>query len=214
MIKNIVIIGAGDFGKEVAWLIDDINKVSPAYKILGYLDDDVNKQSQMLNGYSVLGTVNDLYELRKSNNVCAVIAIQNGDIRKRIVDKFSDFDNWETLFHPSVNISDTSLIGKGCILCAGTNVSVNTVIGSHCLFNISATVGHDCIIGNYVSAMSGSCICGHVTVRNFAYLSTNCTVVPGKTVGSHSVVGAGSVVIRNVRDNTTVMGVPSKKVEF
>lgn len=214
MIKNIVIIGAGDFGKEVAWLIDDINKASPAYKILGYLDDDVNKQSQMLDGYSVLGIIDIFYKLYENSDVCAVIAMQNGDIRKRIADKFPNFDNWETLVHPSVNISETSSIGKGCILCAGTNVSVNTVIGSHCLFNISATVGHDCIIGNYVSAMSGSCICGHVTVRDFAYLSTNCTVVPSKTVGSHSVVGAGSVVIRNVRDNTTVMGVPAKKVEF
>lgn len=214
MMKNIVIIGAGDFGKEVAWLIDDMNKASPAYKILGYLDDDVSKQGQKLNVYSVLGTTDIFYKLYENSDVCAVIAMQNGAIRKRIVDKFSDFDNWETLVHPSVNISGTSSIGKGCILCAGTNVSVNTVIGSHCLFNISATVGHDCIIGNYVSAMSGSCICGHVTVRDFAYLSTNCTVVPGKTVGSHSVVGAGSVVIRNVRDNTTVMGVPAKKVEF
>ena len=214
MIKNIVIIGAGDFGKEVAWLIDDINKVSPAYKILGYLDDDVNKQGQIFNGHSVLGTTDILYEFQKSNNICAVIAMQNGDVRKRIVDKFSNFDNWETLVHNSVNISDTSSMGKGCILCAGTNVSVNTVIGSHCLFNISATVGHDCIIGDYVSTMSGSCICGNVTVQDLAYLSTNCTVIPGKTVGIHSVVGAGSVVIRNVKDNTTVMGVPAKKVEF
>ena len=212
--KNIVIIGAGDFGKEVAWLIDDINKVSPVYKILGYLDDDINKQGQVLNGYSVLGTTDVLNKLQKDNNICAVIAMQNGDVRKRIVDKFPDFDNWEILIHPSVNISDTSSIGKGCILCAGTNVSVNTVIGSHCLFNISVTVGHDCIIDNFVSVMSGACICGHVKIRDFAYLSTNCTVIPGKSIGYNSVVGVGSAVIRNVKDNTTVMGVPAKKIEF
>ncbi len=212
--KNIVIIGAGDFGKEVAWLIGDINKVSPTYKILGYLDDDINKIGLTLNGYSVLGTTDALPELQKRDQVRAVIAMQNGNARKGIVDRFPAFNDWETLVHPSVNISETSVVGCGCVLSAGTSVSVNTRIGSHCLFNISVTVGHDCIIENYVSAMSGTCICGHVTICNFAYLSTNSTVVPGKTVGDHAIVGAGSVVIRNVRGGTTVMGVPAKRMEF
>ena len=55
--KEIVILGAGDFGKEVAWLIEDINKVKPTYIILGYLDDDEGKIGQKLNGYECLGPV-------------------------------------------------------------------------------------------------------------------------------------------------------------
>ena len=41
--KNIVIIGAGDLGKEVVWMIEDINKRKPTYLIMGFLDDDVEK---------------------------------------------------------------------------------------------------------------------------------------------------------------------------
>ena len=160
--KEIVILGAGDFGKEVVWLIEEINKKKPTYIILGYLDDDTAKIGTMINGYQVIGPVSYLRELNKKHNACAVIATQDVDVRKKFVDMFPEFDDWETLIHPSVNISDTSKVGKGCVICASNNISVNTVIGDFCLFNISVTMGHDCIVGSYVSIMSGSCISGHV----------------------------------------------------
>ena len=212
--KEIVILGAGDFGKEVAWLIEEINKRTPTYIILGYLDDDEKKIGQSFNGYECLGPISYLTDLNKNHHACAVIANQDVDIRKKFVDMFPDFNDWETLIHPSVNISDTSTVGQGCVIGASGNVSCNTTIGDFCLFNISVTMGHDCVVGNYVSIMSGSCVSGHVTIGDGAYLATNCTIVPGMKVGEHAKVGAGSVVIRNVRADTTVMGVPAKKIVF
>ena len=53
--KNIVIIGAGDLGKEVVWLIEDINKRNPSYLILGFLDNDPEKIGKEFYGYKVLG---------------------------------------------------------------------------------------------------------------------------------------------------------------
>lgn len=212
--KDLVIIGAGDFGKEVAWLIEDINAKEDTYNILGFLDDDKDKIDQTYNGYRCIGNIDSLIDLNQEQTVYAVIALQDGTIRKAIVDRLSGFENWETIIHPSVNVSNTSQIGRGCIVCAGSNISVNTVISEHCLFNLSTTIGHDCNIGKYTSAMSGSCICGHVTIGEGAYLATNSTVIPGKKVGSHATVGAGSVVIRNVREDTTVVGVPAKVVRL
>ena len=211
--KDIVILCAGDFGKEVAWLIEDINRNEPAYRILGFLDDGKEK-GLVINGYECLGPVPQLADMAEQGDICAVIANQDADIRKKIVDTFPDFDNWETLIHPSVNISETSTIGKGCVICASGNVSVNTVVGDFCLFNISVTLGHDCVVGDYVSIMSGSCISGHVIIGDYAYLATNSTVIPKKKVGEHARVGAGSVVIRNVKPNVTVMGVPAKVLQI
>lgn len=208
--KEIVILGAGDFGKEVAWLIEEINTKNPTYTIIGYLDDDEKKIGQNYNGYKCLGPISLLNELNKNRQICAVIANQNGDIRRKFVEQSLDFSEWETLIHPSVNISRTSIIGKGCILCAGCNVSCNTSIGDFCIFNISVTLGHDCVVDDFVSIMAGSCISGHVQIKTGAYLATNCTVVPKMKVGNHAKIGAGSVVIRNVKDNVTVMGVPAK----
>ena len=212
--KGIVILGAGDFGKEVAWLIEEINKREPRYIILGYLDDSELKIGTSVNGYEVLGPVSLLPEISRKQGASAVIAMQDVDARKKLVEMFPDFNAWETLVHPSVNISDRSSVGKGCVICAGGNISCDTRIGDFCLFNISVTMGHDCEVGNFVSIMSGSCVSGHVVIENCAYLATNCTVVPKMRVGEHAVVGAGSVVIRNVKAGTTVMGVPAKVLRF
>ena len=212
--KDIVIIGAGDFGREVAWLVEDINKAKETFRIIGLLDDDEKKIGQVYNGYKCIGPVSQLIEIRKTRQICAVIAMQDGNIRRHIVEKLCGFNDWETLIHPLANISATSSIGKGSIICAGSSISVNTNIGNHCVFNISSILGHDCEIGDYVSIMSGSCVSGHVMIGEEAYLATNCTVVPGRRIGRNARVGAGSVVLRNVQDGVSVMGVPAKVYKF
>ncbi len=210
MPKKIVIIGAGDLGREVLWLISDINKVQNKYEVLGFLDDNEKKFGTMLGGHKVLGGTNMVYDL----NVPAVIAIQDGKLRKKIAEKLSGFDNWETIIHPSTNIAESSKIGKGCILCAGVSISIDSNIGDHCFFNLSSIIGHDCELSNYVSILSRACISGHVKIGECSYIATNSTIVPYAKVGSNSMVGAGSVVVRNVKDNVTVMGVPAKIMRF
>ena len=210
--KNLIIIGAGDFGKEVEWLVEDINRENPTYNILGYRDGNKDKTKITVGNHEVLGEIEYLYELDTTHDVYAVLAMQDVDSRKRCAEILGKFDRWETLVHPSVVISERTKIGKGCVICAGSSISVDSEIGDHCLLNISSTVGHDCIIEDYVSIMSGAVVCGHVKVEGKAYLGTNCTVIPGIRVGRHAVVGAGSVVLRDVKENTTVMGVPAKRV--
>lgn len=53
--KDIVIIGAGGFGREIAWLIEDINEVKKEWNIIGFIDDSAEKQNRLINGYKVLG---------------------------------------------------------------------------------------------------------------------------------------------------------------
>lgn len=208
--KKIIILCAGDFGKELLWLIEDINAKHPTYEILGFLDDDDEKIGKEYNGYKCLGKISSLSKLAEKHDLCATIATQEGRIRKKIVAENPDFSNWETLIHPSANISSTSKLGPGCIVCANCNISVNTILGDHCILNLGVTVGHDCMVGDYVSLMSGTVVSGHVEIKNYAYSGSNSTVIPGKKIGENAKIGAGSVVIRNVKDNVTVMGVPAK----
>lgn len=208
--KRILIICAGDFARELTWLIEDINSKNPTYEIMGFLDDDDEKIGKEFNGYTCIGRVNTLSKYANEQDVCAVIATQESRYRKKFVEENPSFKNWETLVHPSVNISKTSNIGDGCVVCANCNISVNTNIGNHCILNLGVTIGHDCEVADYVSFMSGVVISGHVTINESAYFGSNSTVVPGRRIGANSRVGAGSVAIRNVKDNVTVMGVPAK----
>lgn len=209
--KEIVIIGAGDFGKEVAWLIEDINSKNPEYIILGFLDDTPEKQNTSVNGYNVLGEINTLPEINEQHNACAVIAIQNSEGREKIVRMFPDFAKWETLIHPNVNISRTSDVGEGTIICAGVNISVNASVGSHCILNMGTIVENDCKICDYSSVMCRTVIGSHSILGEHSYLGSNSTVTARRNIGRNSQVGPGSVVISDVQDDITVIGVPAKK---
>ena len=79
--KDVVIIGAGGFAREVAWLIEEINKKNEQWNILGFIDDNSENVGKSLNGYKIIGNTDYLNEMNK--NIYAVIAIGNGKTRKK-----------------------------------------------------------------------------------------------------------------------------------
>ena len=202
--KNIVIIGAGDLGREIVWLIEDINKRKPTYLILGFLDDDILKHKKNIYGYKVLGKVNDLGKLHEKMPISAVMAIQDGSIRRTIVENQENFSAWESIIHPSAVIASTSRVGIGSIVFPQVTVSVDSELGSFGLYYIHSTICNDCIIGNYVSIMSGVSVSEHVEIGDECFLSAGSTVYPHKKLGKKVKVGVESVVSKNYSDGSEV----------
>lgn len=202
--KNIVIIGAGDLGKEVVWLIEDINKVKPTYVILGFLDDDNSKLGGEFYGYKVLGNVSELEKLSKQTPFSAVIAIQNGSIRKKIVEGHSKFSDWESIIHPSSVIAGSSPIGKGSIVFPQVTVSVDTKIGSFNLYYIHSAICNDCVIGDYVSVMSGVSISERAEIGAECFLAAGSCVYPHKKLGCKVKVGVEATVSKDYGDGVEV----------
>lgn len=176
--KNIVIIGAGDLGKEVVWIIEDINKIDPTYLILGFLDDDKSKKGQEFYGYKILGGTDLLTSLSEKMPLCAVIAIQDGAVRKKVAEANPQFNRWENIIHPTAVIASSVSVGKGSIFFPHTTVSVDTGIGDFGLYYIHSTLCNDCRIGDFVSVMAGSTISEHAVVESGSILAAGCTVEP------------------------------------
>ena len=194
--KNIVIIGAGDLGKEVVWLMEDINKVCPTYLILGFLDDDKAKDGGEFYGYRVLGATDSLEELATKTPLSAVIAIQDGRIRKKIREAHSSFDAWETIIHPTSVIASTSPIGKGSIVFPHVTVSVDTKLGEFNLLYINSTICNDCKIGDYVSERA--------EIGDECFLAAGSTVYPHKKLGIGAEVGVEATVSKDYADGSEI----------
>lgn len=186
--KNIVIIGAGDLGKEIVWLIEDINKAKPTYVILGFLDDDEEKTGKQFFGYSVLGTTAYLEELNKKIPLSAVIAIQDGTVRKKIVESHPLFCSWESIIHPSAVIASSSKVGKGSVFFPQVTVSVDNSLGNFGLYYIHATICNDCRIGEYVSVMSNATVSEHVILGDTCFLAAGSCIYP------HAAIAVGTSV--------------------
>lgn len=112
-------------------------------------------------------------------------------------------------------------------------VGKNTSIGDGCYFNFNATfvddgkitIGDHVLFGPNVTlvttghpvhpelrANGAAMYCAPIEIKNGAWLCSNVTVLPGVTIGENSVIGAGSVVTKDIPDNVIAMGTPCKVV--
>jgi len=208
--KDIVIVGAGGFGREVAWLVEEINTVSPEWRLLGFLDDMA--KGSTVEGYPILGPMKRVAEL--GQHVYLTCAIGDSRLRKRLVDELAEPGRrFATLVHPSVLKSAYVSIGEGSTICAGTILTTNISIGKHCLLNLDCKVGHDSTLGDFTSCMPAVNIAGDVVIEQGCYFGLNACVINQKRVGEWSIVGAGAAVVKDIPARSLAVGVPAMPIK-
>lgn len=210
IMKDIVIIGAGGFGREVAWLIEDINNEKKEWNLIGFIDDNQKIRGKNLNGYEVIG---GLDFLKVTKDVYYVCAIGNSRTRKKIIEENCKGIKAGILIHPSVIKSEFIDIKEGTIICAASILTANISIGRHVIINLDTTIGHDDIIEDFVTIYPSCNISGNVNVKKCSEIGTGTQIIQGIKVGENSIVGAGSVVIRDIQNNKVAVGIPAKEIK-
>jgi sugar O-acyltransferase (sialic acid O-acetyltransferase NeuD family) len=214
MLKPIAIFGGGGFGLEVAMLIEQINHALPQWNLLGFFDDTIPVGTGINNKWSVLGGIGALNDWREP--LAVVFALGFPGPKLSLIEKIDNPNIWHpTLFHPSVIIgpSDYVEIGEGGIICAGNIITTNIHIGKHVLLNLACTVGHETLIGDYCAFMPGCHISGEVKIGKASFWGTGAKIINQCYVGDFTTIGAGAVVIDNIPDHATAVGVPARVIK-
>ena len=210
--KNLVIIGARAFGREVYNLALQSVGYGENYIVKGFLDGKTDALSSY-NGYpEIIGDPETYIPREDDLFICAL-----GDVKykKKYVDMLlAKGAEFTTLIHKESVIERNTKIGKGCIVCRWVNISCDTEIGDFVTIQPFSDVGHDVKIGNYSHLNAHSFLGGFVIVEDEATINTGAIIHPHKKVGMQATVGAGSLVLRNVKPGTTVLGVPAKLLEI
>lgn len=211
--RKIYVVGSGGFGREVLWLIERINQVYPTWKIEGIIDDNVEQYNKNINGYRVLGGCDYFDDIEEE--VFIVIAIGSPKVREKIVKKLEEYSNirFAKIIDPTVILSEKVEIGEGTIICAGTIITVNINIGKHVIINLDCTIGHDSILEDYTTVLPSVNLSGNTITQKYSTLGTGAKIIQGISIGSNVMVGAGSVIIRNIPNNCTVVGNPGKIIK-
>ena len=217
MIKDIAILGAGGFGREIASLLKRINQQQQCWNFIGFFDDDViNKPIGHRNEYGeVIGNLDVLNAYSKPLSV--VLAMGKPHLLKstyeRISNSFIDFPN---IVAPEASILDVDnfSMGKGNILCSFSSMSCNVRLGDFNVFNNRVSLGHDVSVGSFNSFMTASRISGATKIDTLNFFGVSAVVLPGLSVGVGVTIGANSVLMRNAKDGTLYIGNPAKKFDF
>ena len=212
MVKKIVLIGAGGFGREVASIIEVLNSIKPTYELLGFLDDSTEfSEGDSINGYPWLGGTN--WILDNKEDVYCNCTIANNEVKSSIQERLAgEGVKFETIIAFGGFIGPYSKIGPGCVLYGNVTISTNCTIGAGVVMNQSVNIGHDVVIDDYVTIMPSTGISGNCKIGAKASIGGHAFVIQGKTIGEGATIAAGSIVFNNVKAGTTVLGNPAKRM--
>ena len=204
MSKSVVIIGASGHGKVIADII-----VNSGDKVLGFLDDADDVQGKKIIGFPVLGKIADFDNYRDCE---FVIAIGNPYIRERIANELPV--KWYTAIHPTAVISSLDVeIGEGTVIMANAVVNPSARIGKHCIINTGAIVEHDNILEDYVHLSPNVTLAGIVKVGKSTHIGAGSCTKQVLNIASNCVIGAGSVIVKDITESGTYVGVPARKIK-
>ncbi|GAA8846873.1 acetyltransferase [Helicobacter pylori] len=214
MPEDLIIIGAGGFGREVADVAAAVNSVldGPRWRLLGLVDDAPspdNLARLAARGLPHLGGLSSVLE--GSARPRYVVGVGGPVARASIADRL-DAAGFEaaTLVHPAATLGSQVSVGPGSVLCAGTRLTTNIRLGRHVHLNLNSTVGHETTIGNFVSVNPLGSISGDCTIEDGVLIGVGASVLNGVAVGAGATVGGGACVVRDVAAGVTVVGVPAK----
>ena len=211
MLKDLIIIGAGGVGRETALIVEEINDKSKEWNLLGFIDD-YKEIGEDINGYKVLG--GNEYIDNYDKEVYVVCAIANYTIKKNIIQNIkNDNVKFANIIHPSVKLNRTVDIGYGCIIYQNSIITANISIGNHVIVSPKCGIGHDSIIKDYCSLLWNVNISGNVALEEGVTMGSGSTIIQGRKVGRESFIGAGAVVIEDIKKESIAVGVPSRYVE-
>lgn len=204
MSKSVVIIGASGHGKVIADII-----VNSDDKVLGFLDDADDVQGKKIIGFPVLGKIADYVNYRDCE---FVIAIGNPFIREKIAIELPV--KWYTAIHPTAVISSLDVeIGEGTVIMANAVVNPSVKIGKHCIINTGAIVEHDNILEDYVHLSPNVTLTGIVKVGKSTHIGAGSCTKQVINIASDCIIGAGSVIVKDITESGTYVGVPARKIK-
>ncbi|MBB6454546.1 sugar O-acyltransferase (sialic acid O-acetyltransferase NeuD family) [Salirhabdus euzebyi] len=204
---DIVIVGAGGFGREVYQYAKSIYP-SVEYRIKGFLSNNPGD----LDGFDVdsiiLGDENS-YEIQENDRF--IFAIGNIQIKKRIIPILKEKGaKFLTLIHPTAVVFDTAKIGEGVVIGPFVTVSDHVEIADFVMMNFYSSVGHDSKVGKYSILSPYATVNGFSTLEEEVFLGTHSTVTAYKTIGRETQISANSVAMYNTKPYSLVYGVPGK----
>ena len=199
-----------------ALAVSNIVKLHEQFEIVGYLDNvNLSRKDEKFNGRPVLGGLEALHKLKQEG--VNHIALGFGHCKARMdIAKFLKGENFQmdTLIHPSAIIANDAVVDEGTVIFPGVIIGSKCKIGRYTIINNGAIISHGSIIGDGVHICPGVSIGGDVNIGLCSWIGIGSCIVNRVIIGEKSLIGAGSVVTKDIPSGVLAYGNPAKIVRI
>ena len=204
--KDLIIYGAGDVGKFVAW---NHELFGERYRLLGMVDDDPHKAGTQVCGLPVLER--RWLDERPLDGLCVFIGISSPEAKARIAAGLEPRGVlFPTLIARSTWLSKEVSIGRGTLVYPNCSIEHETGLGDFVTINAGCTIGHNVTIGNFATISPGVHLGGFTDIGEGAFMGIGCCTRQGVSIGARTVIGGQAMVTTNIGSDEVAVGVPSK----
>ena len=213
--KDIVIMGSGGLAKEVAFLIEEVNKKEEVWNFLGFIDKDEKKIGLSNGKFPIVNT--DSWVIGNNDNINVAFGIGDPEKFRKLAKLFIQNKNLQfpNLIHPSISADwDRIEMGRGNIIRSGCSITTDIKIGSFNFINLHCIIGHDVSIGNYNLLNPRVIVSGHVTIGDTNLFGSGSKIIQSVNICSNCRISIGSVVMNDIMKKGTYFGMPAKLLKY
>ncbi len=191
----------------------DVLEKQGKYQLVGFIDS-LKEIGSRTENYPVLGRMKDLKELADEYDTYAgFIAIGDNFARKKVyVQIMKQIPGFEfvNLIHPAAVFGREVEMGKGNLICAQSFISSHATIRNFCMIHQQAHLGLYNLLDDFASISMGSRLAGKVKVGTCSAITLGAVVQDRLSIGAHTVVGSGTLVLQDLPDHVVAYGSPAR----
>ena len=207
--SSLLILGAGGHAKVVAEMA-----TASGYSNIAFLDDRCSGPVALppLLGWPLLGPLSiSLHGDTRSEFDNAVVAIGHAATRLHWIHRLQAAGyNLPALLHPTAWVSPSAQLGPASVVFALSVVQAQCSIGVGVILDTGCSVVHDAQLSDGVHICPGVRLAGEVKIGARSWIGIGASVIQEVCIGSDVTVGAGSVVLRDLPDGVTAVGIPAR----
>ena len=206
---KIAILGAGGHAAVVADILFRMRDRGAHVEIVAVVDERLAPLRREI--LSVRVVPGGLRALAGVGCDAAIVAIGDNDARRRLAEELRRIGMALAIaIHPASVIAPDVEIGPGTVVCAGAVVNTSSRIGRSAILNTHSSIDHHNTIEDYAHVAPGVNLGGGVSVGEQTLIGIGSIVLPGRRIGRRAVVGAGSLVTRDLPDDVLALGSPAR----
>jgi len=208
--KKIIIFGTGELAQRIFYYLKNSED-----KVVAFSANESNIDSNELLGLPVVAFEN-IEEKYSPEEFSMFIALAYSDMNKKRAKFFDEAKSkgYElySYVHPSTKIWDEFEMGENCFILAENIIQPFVKIGDNVLIGSNNLISHNTVIENNCFLTSNITLGGHITVGSNSFIGLSATVNQRIKIGKECIIGAGTLITKDVNDKEVYAENSSKKL--